>query len=118
MFVGATGLGRLPPGATLSGSGVPVSVTPVPGRAPVGPPGTMAEAFRRFPDSDGAQIRVEKYVMPDGSKKFILYEKGTQINADSDEAFDLVESNRDLYVDRKESASYAATIAALEAAGA
>jgi len=114
--IGASGLGRLPPGATLSGDGGPVSVTAVKTDAPSGPPKSVADAFRRLPGADGAQIKVEKYTMPDGTKKFVLYEKGTQPPGE-DEPFDAVESNLDLYTG-EESASYAATIEALEASGA
>lgn len=117
-LVGSTGLGQLPPGTRLSGSGGPVSLTPVPRIEPVGPPNTVAEALRRFPEAPGAQIKVEKYTMPDGTKQFVLYEKGTQLTLDEDEPFDPVTSNEDLYVEREESASYVATVEALKAAGA
>ncbi|WP_300267162.1 hypothetical protein [Microbacterium sp.] len=117
-LVGKTRLGVLPPGTKLSGSGGPVSVTPGRVAAPAGPPNGLAEALRRFPDGDGAQLKVEKYTMADGSKKFVVYSKGTQLTLDRDEPFDPVRSNGDLYLERTESASYAAMEEALKAAGA
>lgn len=117
-IVGATGAGRLAPGATLSGSGGPVTVTPVRTSTPTAPPASLAGAFRRFPEAAGAQLKVEKYSMGDGTNRFVLYSKGTQPSSvvDADEPFDM-ESNLDLYAGR-ESASYAATVEALRAAGA
>lgn len=114
--IAATGTGRLAPNATLSGSGGPVSVTPVRTGTAIAPPTSLAEAFRRFPDATGAQLKVEKYTMADGTNRFVLYAKGTQPSLDPKEPFDL-NSNLDLYTGR-ESASYAATVEALEAAGA
>lgn len=116
--VGGSGAGTLPPGASLTGSGGPVSVRPVRTESPIAPPTSLAEAFRRFPTSDGAQIKVEKYTMADGSRRYALYEKGTQALGvfGHEEPFDMV-SNLELY-SGQESASYAATVAALKAAGA
>ena len=76
--VGARGFGRLPPNATLSGTAGAVSVAPVATATPLTPPTSLAEAFRRFPATDGAQLKVEKYTMPDGTSRFVLYAKGTQ----------------------------------------
>ncbi|MGO2684449.1 MAG: hypothetical protein ACTIAA_09510 [Microbacterium sp.] len=112
--LGARGFGRLPPNATLSGSAGPVSVAPVRTTAPIAPPTSLAEGFRRL-DASAGQITVEKYSMADGSRRFVLYSKGTQSLA-SDEPFDM-ESNIDAYLG-EEPASYAATIEALEASGA
>lgn len=112
----ALGLGRIPPGVKLAGSGGPVSLTPVRQSAPLVPPGSLAEAFRRFPTAEGAQLKVEKYTMPDGARQFVLYSKGTQVSLDPDEPFDM-KSNAQLYL-RQESASYVATVEALEASGA
>lgn len=111
---GAKGLGRLPPNATLSGSGGPVSVTPVRTTAPIAPPTSLAEGLRRL-DASSGQLRVERYSMPDGSRRFVLYSKGTQPFS-ANEPFDM-SSNVDLYLG-KESASYVATLEALELSGA
>lgn len=115
-MAGAAGAGRLPANATLSGTGGPVSVTPVKTGTSLAPPSSLAEALRRFPDAPDAQLKVEKYTMPDGTSRFVLYSKGTQLSLDSKEPFDM-QSNRELYTGQ-ESASYAATIEALEASGA
>lgn len=115
-LLGARGHGRIPPGAKLSGSGGPVSVTPVRTTEPIAPPTSLAEAFRRFPDTSGAQIKVEKYTMAYGTNRFVLYANGTKPSLDPDEPFDMA-SNIELYTGQ-ESASYAATVEALEAAGA
>ncbi|MDP3950123.1 hypothetical protein [Microbacterium sp.] len=114
--VAATGTGRLAPNATLSGSGGPVSVTPVKTGTQIAPPTSLAEALRRFPTAPDAQLKVERYTMPNGSNRFVLYAKGTQMSVDPKEPFDMT-SNLELYTGQ-ESASYAATVAALEAAGA
>lgn len=115
-MLGAAGAGRLAPHAKLSGSGGPVSVTPVKTGTPVAQPSSLAEALRRFPSAPDAQLKVEKYVMPNGTNRFVLYSKGTQPGLDPEEPFDM-KSNLDLY-GGQESASYAATVEALEAAGA
>ncbi|MDQ0643318.1 hypothetical protein [Microbacterium murale] len=115
-MVAATGTGRVAPNATLSGSGGPVSATPVKTNQPIAPPTSLAEALRRFPTEQGAQLKVEKYTMPNGTNRFVLYAKGTQVSVDPKEPFDL-KSNLDLYTGQ-ESASYVATLEALEAAGA
>ncbi|MEW1962688.1 hypothetical protein AB0269_09535 [Microbacterium sp. NPDC077644] len=113
---GARGFGRIPPGTTLAGSAGPVSVTPIRTGSPAAPPGSLAEGLGRIPEGSAAQLKVEKYTMPDGSKKFVLYSKGTQPSLDPKEPFDM-RSNIDLYF-RQESASYVATTEALAAAGA
>ncbi|WP_194420999.1 hypothetical protein [Microbacterium abyssi] len=113
-FAGAKGFGRLPPNAALSGRSGPVSVSPVRTTVPIAPPTSLAEGLRRL-DASAGQLRVEKYSMSDGSRRFVLYSKGTQILG-SNEPFDMA-SNVDAYFG-KESASYAATIEALEQSGA
>lgn len=117
-MIGATGAGRLRPHATLSGSGGPVSVTPAKTGTPLYPPSGLGEAMRRLPDAPGAQLKVEKYTMPNGTHRFVLYSKGTQPSSivDPKEPFDM-QSNLELYAGQ-ESASYVATVKALEASGA
>lgn len=116
--LGSRGLGRLPPGATLSGTAAAVSLTPVKTASPLAPPTSLADAFRRFPATEGAQLKVEKYTMPDGSNRFVLYAKGTQLHWpwERDEPMD-AQSNYELYTGG-ESSSYQATVEALELAGA
>lgn len=116
--LGSRGFGRLPPGATLSGTAAAVSLTPVKTASPLAPPTSLAEAFRRFPATEGAQLKVEKYTMPDGTNRFVLYAKGTQLHLpwEHDEPMD-AKSNYDLY-SGQDSSSYQATVEALELAGA
>lgn len=115
--IGMSGLGGLRPGATLSGDGGAVAVKPVKTSAPIAPPTSLAEAFRRFPSSDGAQFKVEKYAMPDGENRFVLYAKGTSSPGfGAGDPLDM-KSNLELYTGQ-ESASYQATLDVLAAAGA
>lgn len=115
--LGKTGTGVLRPGATLRGDGDPVAVTRVKTSAPIAPPTSLAEAFRRFPSSDGAQFKVEKYTMADGEERFVLYAKGTSSPGfGAGDPLDM-KSNLELY-SGQESASYQATLDVLAAAGA
>lgn len=91
-----------------------VNVAPVSLKAPAAPPAGLAEATERFPDSEGAQVRVEKYTMEDGSIQYAVYIAGTDMNPGSPWSN---ESNLDLYVGQETSASYAAVTQALELAG-
>ncbi|WP_460802014.1 hypothetical protein [Microbacterium sp. GXF6406] len=115
--VGA-GVGPLAPGATLQGSGGPVRVSAGQTQYGIRPPTSLAEAFGRFPQKGSdAQLKVEKYTMPDGRNRFILYAHGTSsAGIGGKNPLDL-KSNLELYTG-KESASYAATVRALEEAGA
>ncbi len=111
------GMGVIAPGTKLSGTADPVSVTPLKTSSPVGPPNNLAEAFRRFPTTDGAQLRIERYTMADGSSRFMVYAKGTQSGYyGAGNPFDM-KSNLELYT-KQQSASYQGTVDALEAAGA
>lgn len=116
--VGALGLGHLPPNASFPAKTDSVSLTSVKTGSPLTPPTSLAEAFRRFPSTDGAQLKVEKYTMPDGTNRFVLYAKGTQFAWpwEQGEPMDLG-SNWDLYTG-EEASSYQATVEALELAGA
>ncbi|MBW9092765.1 hypothetical protein JNB62_03610 [Microbacterium jejuense] len=146
-LVGIGGTGLVRRDARLTGAAGPVVVTAVtpegpPGvRAGVAPgaaatggvgqaaptswrppaavaPQSLAAAASRIPGDGAARVRVEKYTMPDGSKQFALYIAGMQ-SADvacGDDPWDN-ESNLQLYSGRM-SDSYAATQAALTAAGA
>lgn len=117
-LVGATaGLGKVHPGDTLSGRADPVTVRPVATSNPVGTPTSLADAFRRLPEAPGAQIRVDRLTMSDGSTQFVAYIKGTQSPwYGAGDPWDM-KSNAELYAG-KTSASYQATLDALAAAGA
>jgi pimeloyl-ACP methyl ester carboxylesterase len=142
--VGLAGTGRLSRDARLFGTAGAVTITPVAPAAPgsggpsvappldgaagaapsasrspasVAPQG-LAAATERIPGSGGdARVRVERYTMPDGSRQYALYLAGMQSAAiGGADAWDNA-SNIDLYAGRM-SDSYAATEAALAAAGA
>lgn len=112
-----SGLGKVTPGETLKGSADPVTVTPVAASTPSAAPGSLAAALKRMPTATGAQAAVEKYTFPDGSTRFVAYVEGTQSGGfGGAEPWDM-KSNIELYEGQR-SASYQATIDALEAAGA
>lgn len=142
--VGLAGTGRLARDAWLTGTAGPVTITPVapavpgsagpslaPGPAGAGTAGasgatrppasaapqSLAAATERIPGGGDARVRVERYTMADGSQQYAVYIAGMQSGAlGGDEAWDNA-SNVDLYAGRV-SDSYAATEAALAAAGA
>lgn len=116
--VGAhAGLGKIWPGMRLTPFFHRVEVCPVKTSSPTGAPTSISDAFRRMPESDGAQVAVEKYTMADGSTKYVAYLKGTQsVGFGGEQPWDM-KSNTELY-SGKTSASYQATLDALEAAGA
>lgn len=70
----------------------------------------------RIPDGT-SQVRVERYMMPDGERTFVLYVDGTRRPFTAEEPWNW-ESNTDLYLDDTASASYAVTLEALRQAGA
>jgi nucleotide-binding universal stress UspA family protein len=105
------------PGAPFTGVADPVSVREVATSTPSRPPKSMSEALSRFAKTDGAQVRVERYSMPDGTTRFVTYVKGTQSALyGGKEPWDM-KSNAEMYSGQN-SASYQATLNALEAAGA
>ena len=115
--IGAVGAGTVPAAARLRGAPSDVIVTPVVSSGPSTAPRSLADAAARVPGGGEARIRVERYTMPDGSRQFALYVTGTQTAAShTREAFDMT-SNVELYTGER-SASYDATLAALEQAGA
>lgn len=93
----------------------PVTVTPIPSpRGRESAPATFEAAAERMPKGE-SRIRVEHYTMPDGTDEYVVYVAGTK-GIGGNESFD-VESNLQLYAGDP-STSYAAVLAALEAAGA
>jgi len=146
-LVGIAGTGLVSRDARLTGTAGPVTVTAVapegmsgvrsgvaPGAAAAGgagqaaptswrppaavAPQSLAAAASRIPGDGAARVRVEKYTMADGSTQFALYIAGMQSSdvAGGDDPWDN-ESNLQLYSGQM-SDSYAATQAALAAAGA
>lgn len=117
-IVGANaGLGKIWPGMRLAPFFHRVEVCPVKTSSPAGAPTSISDAFRRMPQTDGAQVAVEKYTMADGTAKYVAYLKGTQsVGFGGEQPWDM-QSNTELY-SGKTSASYQATLDALEAAGA
>lgn len=111
------GLGKLWPGMRLTHVFHKVEVCPVKTASPTGAPTSISDAFRRMPQSEDAQVAVEKYTMADGSAKYVAYLVGTQsAGFGGDQPWDM-KSNTELYGGTT-SASYQATLDALEAAGA
>lgn len=117
-FLGANGkVSKLWPGMRLTGVPDRVQICPMKTSSPTGAPQSLADAFRRMPKTDGAQIAVEKYTMSDGSSTYVAYLKGTQsVGFGGEQPWDM-KSNLELY-SGKTSASYQATLDALAAAGA
>ncbi|MDL9977847.1 hypothetical protein [Microbacterium candidum] len=115
-FVDGTGGGRIPRDAVLTGPVQLVRLTRVDAVPPsVTAPASAVEAAARIPQGD-VRVRVERYAMPDGSRRFAVYIAGTNPKGGRREAWDW-ESNVELYGGRR-SASFDATEAALRAAGA
>lgn len=112
------GVGRLTPGLRLGGTADAVMVAPVKASSPARPPTGLAEAFGRMPTSAGAQVRIERLTMPGGATRFVAYMQGTAFppTYGGAEPWDM-KSNTELYTGRR-SASYQATLDALELAGA
>lgn len=109
------GRGKIPPGATLTGTADAVTVTAVAAASPKAPAG-FADAFRGFAKAPDAQIRVEKYTFAEGPPTYLLHLKGTQsAGVGGAEPWDM-KSNVELYTGQR-SASYQATLDALAAAG-
>ena len=93
------------------------SCRPCRSHGPATAPTSLADAAARIPAGGEARIRVERYTMSDGSRQFAVYVAGTQTVApQTREPFDM-DSNVELYTGER-SASYEATLAALEQAGA
>jgi len=116
---GLSRAGLIEKGDRLVGGPVAVAISRVPhDPSTKAAPASLGAAARRIPSGDGAsRVRVEKYTMPDGRREFAVYVAGMQSQAFGRyEAWDNA-SNTELYTGR-ESASYTATVEALEAAGA
>ncbi len=116
MAIGGTGRGRVPRGATLTGPMRPVTIQVVAGGPTVATaPTSLTSVVDRMPQGQ-AQVRVERYAMPDGSKRFAVYVAGTRALLDEREPWN-GQSDVELYYGQR-SASYDATVLALRDAGA
>ncbi|MBN9177426.1 MAG: hypothetical protein J0I43_08695 [Microbacterium sp.] len=110
------GLGTVPRGTRLGGPEAPVTVTRLgTSGGVVAPPASLADTVDRIPRGEG-RVRVERYTMPDGSRRFAAYVAGTVTTTDRREPMDWW-SNLALY-GRGHAASEAAVAAALADAGA
>lgn len=108
------GFGRIPAGSTLRGPAPPVTLYHRDLEGVV-PPKGVHDFMSRIPRKIG-QVRVERYTMPDGTNRFAVHIAGTK-EVLGDDPWNMA-SNIDLYVKGEMSESYAATVAALEEAGA
>lgn len=116
LAVGMAGRGRLARDAVLTGSAGPVAVSSVGGASTSGTaPTSLASVVDRMP-RDQARVRVERYAMPNGSNRFAVYVAGTRSPIDIREPWNL-EASVKLYQGER-TASYDATVKALEYAGA
>ena len=122
--LGALGLGRTPPArggpGSVGGAGPAPLVEVARSAAPPGsasPPLTLATLAERIP-REGDQLRVERYTVAGGERRFAVYVAGTRspLGFGGREPFDM-SSNVQLYAGRT-SASYESVVTALRAAGA
>lgn len=116
LAVGVTGRGRIARNAVLTGPAPPVVVNRVErASTPAKPPTSLTSVIDRMPQGQ-AQVRVERYAMPDGRQRFAVYITGTRSMTDIREPWNM-DSNEKLYAGQR-SASYEATVQALRDAGA
>jgi hypothetical protein len=116
LAIGGFGRGVIPRDAVLTGPRSAVDVQPIrsaPARGTA--PTSLASVVDRMPQGQ-AQVRVERYGMPDGTRRFAVYVTGTRSPGDAAEPWNW-ESNTQLYTGQR-SASYDATVMALQRAGA
>lgn len=112
-----TSAGTLLNGTRLRGDAPPVVVRAVSTRTVDRAAMTLAQLTQRLPDGE-AQVAVEKRTHADGTTSFVAYVDGTRtLTSGHEEPWDSG-SNWDLYIDREQSAAYAATMEALRQAGA
>ncbi|HWM16195.1 MAG TPA: hypothetical protein VNP97_06360 [Microbacterium sp.] len=116
-MVGSVRAGTVPATSRLPGRAGDVVVQPIAARQPATAPTSLAGIARRMPGGGAARVRVERYTMRDGTRQFAVYIAGMQTMApQTREPFDM-SSNVELYTGDR-SASFDATLSALEQAGA
>jgi len=109
--------GTIPSGTGITGGAPPVAVRQVSRSSVDGSAVTLKQLVTRLPGGK-AQVAVEKRTHVGGAVSFVAYIDGTRrMVSGGDDPWDM-ESNWDLYVDREQSAAYAATVEALRLAGA
>ncbi|MFJ4045975.1 hypothetical protein ACIPV2_09555 [Microbacterium sp. NPDC089987] len=110
-------MGTVPSGTGITGGAPPVVVRRVSTASVDGSAVTLKQLVTRLPGGK-AQVAVEKRTHADGAVSFVAYIDGTRsMTSGGDDPWDMG-SNWDLYVDREQSAAYAATLEALQLAGA
>jgi len=114
LIAGSVGKGVVDATTPLKPKGLPSALKVVPVETPVIAPKNLAESIDHFPKTKNAQVRVDEYIMEDGSSEFVVYIGGTQ--ALIGDPFDMI-SNVDLYLNQEESMSYTAVVHALALAG-
>ncbi|MEV7694271.1 hypothetical protein AB0N73_13195 [Microbacterium sp. NPDC089189] len=110
------GAGRIPYGSRPTGAGTPGVLTPVAttGMPTGAPPGSLADAAARIPQSGDARVRIEWYVTAGGQRVAAVYISGTR-SITGDDPWNMP-SNADAYTGT-ESDALATVKAALAAAG-
>ncbi|MFE6734653.1 hypothetical protein [Microbacterium sp. NPDC057650] len=111
------GRGVMVPGERLLPKADPPNVTvkQVPVTAATAAPTTVQAALQRVPADSKAQVRIERYALRDGSRRFRLYVDGTQA-ALGDDPWNM-QSNLDMYLTRTQGASDVAVHEAMRQAG-
>lgn len=112
--VGLLGLGALPAGSRLTGPSASTHVRRLGGGRTTAPT-SLTQIVDRIPRGEG-RVRVERYTMDGGRRRFVVYAAGTAPGGPAEEAWD-ARSNIELYT-RTRSASFDATMAAAAEAGA
>ncbi|MGW9627419.1 hypothetical protein [Microbacterium sp. NPDC055521] len=114
---GTRAAGTISSGTPITGGAPPVAVRQVSTSSVVGSAVTLTQLVTRLPGGS-AQVAVEKRTHADGAVSFVAYIDGTRrMTSGGSEPWDMG-SNWDIYVDREQSAAYAATVEALQLAGA
>lgn len=114
---GTAAAGTVPRGTVITGAAPPVAVRRVSTSSVTGSAVTLTQLVTRLPGG-AAQVAVEKRTHAGGAVSFVAYIDGTRrMTSGGSDPWDMG-SNWDLYVDREQSAAYAATVEALRLAGA
>ena len=113
----AAGRGVVPASAVLAPRPHTLRLAATPVVPPAGPPAGLADVVARFPTTPGAQVRVEAYTTPDGTRRFLAYIAGTRLGLDPAEPWDMA-ANLQMYGERAEADSLQAVRDALADAGA